>query len=136
MINTYKAFLELIDSLGINTNHYRTGWFHGLEGYLFVSWKLGGQYKDYDDELILVDPEVEPDFEDLDILLEAIIPEVYTFDVLSYKALCRAVVERGADTDYKGGGQVFEGTKKVNLRKLYNYFREKGWVGGKKLKEV
>lgn len=71
-----------------------------------------------------VDPDPEPDFEDLDKVLEAICPEI-TF--LQYKNLvkhCVTLVNETENGYY--GNYYYRSAKRVNLDDLATYLKEKG----------
>ena len=66
-----------------------------------TSWCLGGTKENYDGHVESIEPDVQPDFVELDMLLEQIYPNI-TF--LQYKKLFRELVkiEKEYESDYYG----------------------------------
>ena len=70
-----------------------------------------------------VDGETEPEFNDLDKILEELVP---TMAFLSYKRLLQEVVERDSRTESEYYGNYYtKGIKRVSISKLENYLKEK-----------
>ncbi len=102
--------------------------YHTYPSVLKTTWVTGGLtggscYGDSADQP--VDPEEEPEFEELDKVLEAICPNI-TF--LQYKKLVASVVSRDReDRDYCYYGNYYDKTtKSVDLNTLEQYLKEKG----------
>ena len=91
-----------------------------------VEWMIGGQGGGscYGGEHYSLDSEPEPEFEDLDILLEVFNP---TITYLQYKKLTREILGIGErrNNDYYGNYTVY-GVKKIYLDKLYSYLDSTG----------
>ena len=96
-----------------------------------VSWITGGLtggncYGDMADRSVEAD--VEPEFEELDRLLEALCPTITYFQ---YKRLARDVIERGTERDRHYFANYYEKAfKRAKLDVLENYIRNnKLWDG-------
>lgn len=95
-----------------------------------IYWCTGGQSGGscWGGEHYPVSGDPEPEFEDLDQILEAVCPGI---SFLQYKRLCQEVIEFEEDakghggSDYYGNYRTYS-AKKVNLRKLYDTLVEKG----------
>jgi hypothetical protein len=97
------------------------------DDYLYEQWVTGGQGGGScwgDDADRPVEPEPEPEFADLDAILETICPNI-TF--LQYKSVVASVVRRGDRSvrEYYGNYTDY-GVKTVRLGDLYEKLREKG----------
>jgi hypothetical protein len=97
-----------------------------IDDYLYEEWVTGGQdggscYGDTDRP---VDPEPEPEFADLDAVLENLCPKI-TF--LQYKSVVASVISMGDREvrEYYGNYTTY-GVKTVRLGALYEKLREKG----------
>lgn len=118
---TFEGFVALCTGiLGYRTLH---------KDQLQIVWTTGGQtggscWDTGDPVYHPVGGQPEPEFEDLDRLLEALIPDL-TF--MQYKRLRRELVQ--VDERYRNdyyGNYTNEATKTVELRQLYNYMLDKG----------
>ena len=104
--------------------------FKELDQFLIkIEWVIGGKTGGscYGSEHMEPrEPEPEPEFEDLDKILEVMHPEL-TF--LQYKRLSREVIQSDTynDGDYYGNDRIMA-RKQINLSKLYDYLVEKGWL--------
>lgn len=96
-----------------------------------IEWTIGGKTGGscYGTEERHYEPreaDPEPDFEDLDKILEDVRPEM---TYLQYKALVREVVTSTTrnDGDYYGNDDI-QAVRMVDLHSLYDYLSKKGWV--------
>lgn len=103
--NTMKTPIEITDCLRVS---WRSG---GIGG--GSCWDEG-ESRHYP---IIGDP--EPEFEDLDLLLEAICPDV---SFLNYKKLMKeSLMETGSETEYEYyGNSTTYSYKQIELKKLYD----------------
>ena len=128
---TYKEFMKVIGKLDLAHNPYFSG-FSSLHqnnknledgDYIGVDWCMGGSHGNcWDDHMESVSADPEPEFQDLDTILERFCPKI-TF--LQYKALCKKLIKR--DTTYESdyyGGDTSHGVKYIMLRELYGYLRD------------
>lgn len=97
---------------------------------LSVQWTTGGMtggscWMDGDeDPHYPVEAEKEPEFDDLDKIIEGICP---TITFIQYKNLVKAVVKEESYTDNEYYGNHYDRAKKsVNLHVLATYLQEKG----------
>ena len=97
---------------------------------LTVEWTTGGETggscwdEGDEDRHYAVESEKEPEFEDLDKILQSLCPQI-TF--LQYKALNKDVVQEKDWTDREYYGNYYDKrSKSINLHVLGNYLKEKG----------
>lgn len=119
---TYKQFLMLCKS----TDAYIKGK-DGKE-YVDITWDMGGQSggscwstPDNPSQFYARDGEPEPEFADLDIILEKLAPRV---SFLQYKGICRLVKRDSWRDDDWYGNYTLKGSKKIELNTLYNYLKD------------
>jgi hypothetical protein len=131
----YKQFLDALEPI-LDANYA----FDRAKGELEVRWRVDGEeggWYDFDpekDEMRDIYPDPEPDFEDLDKILEKLCPNITQ---LQAKALEKDVVEQGehdVDFEYYGNWSRYA-FKKVDLKKLYEYLVEKKLINGKEIKQ-
>lgn len=97
-----------------------------IDDKLQISWTTGGLTGGNcwgDSADTPVQPESEPDFYDLDKVLEALCPNI---SFLQYKKLCASVVElsnKSDSSDYYGN-VYYQSVKTVKLDKLKKYLEE------------
>ena len=125
----YEEFIKKIEKLGVyiisnepwgndkKSNNY----------YIYESWTAGGVmggscWSDSKADQP-VEPELEPELSELDIILEAICPSI---PFLTYKIMSSKIVKRETknEGDYYGNSTI-KGYKYVNLRELYDFLVEK-----------
>ena len=68
------------------------GYHNYREGYVYVTWDVGGERSNGYDEVFCIEPEDEPEFADMDMVLERVAPAI---TCLQYRSVRREVVERG-----------------------------------------
>jgi hypothetical protein len=139
-VSTYPEFLALLDANNISRDFpYRKRRRYYTndkpeepkpeEAQIQISWRTGGMsggscWGSEADQPVSAEP--EPEFEDLDKVLELIKPDL-TF--LQYKALTRALIQTDNHTESEYYGNYYENTYKfVNLKQLYDYFLDQGWL--------
>ena len=134
MTLSYAEFCNKIRDLDISIKEIGAQYLRGKKiktgvDTIGVSWETGGYrggscYGDKAERYTV--NEREPEFEDLDKILECFAPQV-TF--LQYKRLYQELVKEGNDceADYYGNSTDYH-TKSVNLKDLYGYLQEKSWV--------
>lgn len=92
---------------------------------LEIDWTTGGMTGGScwgDDANQAVEAEPEPEFSDLDKVLEVLCPNI---SFLQYKKLCAEVVERDSDTNHEYyGNYYYKGIKRVHLKKLKSFLEE------------
>jgi hypothetical protein len=97
-------------------------------GEIRIEWTVGGVTGGscWGTEHIPRNAEPEPEFKDLDKILEQLCPDI---SFLQYKRLCREVIEIGEDTrnDYYGNYRD-EAYKKVSLCRLWRVLSEQDLV--------
>jgi len=125
-----EAFIErCLDILGWDDY---TRKYYAKTGYkIAVEWTVGGQsggscWDDGEATHYAIDTEPEPEFDDLDKLLEQIFPAI---SYLQYKVLNRelVVVTEKHENDYYGNYTNYQ-RKTVDLGDLYDYLEKKGWL--------
>lgn len=125
---TYQEFLEKIETAGI----IRKDWNGNYPELITKDWTTGGRTGggwDRDNDESTYRPrkaEPEPDFEDLDKILELVYPRI---GFLEYKTLVKELVtvsEHEVD-DYYGNYEEYS-RKEIKLEELYNYVVNKGWI--------
>lgn len=125
---TYQEFLEKIETAGI----IRKDWNGNYPELITKDWTTGGRTgggwdRDNDEDTYSpIKGESEPDFEDLDKVLELVYPKI---GFLEYKALIKELVtvsEHEVD-DYYGNYEEYS-RKEIKLEELYNYVVNKGWI--------
>jgi hypothetical protein len=102
------------------------------EPFIGIQWTTGGTGGGScwdtgdEDHHYGIDSEPEPEFEDLDKILEHFYPGITH---LQYKKLCREVVENGHhfNNEYYGNSTNYE-HKLIRLRKLYDQMKAEGWL--------
>jgi hypothetical protein len=130
---SYEAFLEKVEEvLGYKPRPYCSGSYrskHGLneQPAIYISWSTGGQSGGScwgNSEHYAVEGEAQPDFDELDKILEAICPEI-TF--MKYKNLCREVIKDDSycSNDYYGNYTNYA-RKVVGMRNLYDAINSRG----------
>ncbi len=130
-----KEFRKKLKQLGIDVSDspYTPGDGQAIqEPALYVYWTIGGVAGGScwdtgdEDRHYPISGVPEPEFEELDKLLEALVPDI-TF--LQYKRLCKDCIERGESrsNDYYGNHTDYA-YKLVRLGVLYKYMKGLGWL--------
>lgn len=90
------------------------------------SWTLGGTWCAYDGRSGSVEAEKQPDFEELDHILENICPQI-TF--LQYKHIMKecVTIEEEWERDYYGGSTT-KAFYRCDLKQLYKYLKENNLI--------
>jgi hypothetical protein len=96
---------------------------------LSVRWVSGGQKGGScwgSEGLHDIEAEEEPEFEELDKVLEKVCPQI---SFLQYKRICSECIEKDSDCDneYYGNWTKYS-IKKVNLPKLFQTLKEKNFL--------
>lgn len=134
---TYQEFLEKVkDILGytaeekVDKTYGGYGWKQiAKRGYtLQLKWLIGGASGGscWGDEPSPTNGEPEPEFEELDKVLEALAPNI---SFLKYRKLGRElfVLNEHTETEYYGNYYEYA-TKSVSLEKLYNFLLEENLI--------
>ena len=131
----YQEFLAAVKSCGVYIDKalaptYRRNTVEG--DFIQVSWCTGGMsggscWDDgTEDHHYGVSSSPEPEFEDLDTIMEKLYPEI-TFMI--YKRMAQAIIKTTEYTDIEYYGNYYEYTVKyVDLTDLYEFLKEKGKV--------
>lgn len=135
VVESFEEFYALVKKLGLDICYPREYRRFGSakespktpeNAILEITWRTGGVtggscYGSVADVPVEGDP--EPDFTELDNLLEAICPQV-TF--LQYKRICSECIKTDSRTEneYYGNSNIY-GVKTVNLRQLYDVLCDK-----------
>lgn len=118
----FEAFLEELKKIDIypHTSRYVRHRVEETEPYLEVSWVTGGVgggncWGDVAD--LPVEPDEEPEFDSLDKIVEALVPNL---SFLQYKQLSQTCLERSTDSDGDYYGNVtYRARKTLYLQKLH-----------------
>jgi hypothetical protein len=112
---------EFMDTVNGAIGGWRT---YEPEDTLSVKWVTGGItggncWGDSAEYAVTAEP--EPEFRDLDVILEAVVPNI---SFVAYKKLVNELVETDSDTEYEWyGNYTHYAQKKVNLLDLYNQLK-------------
>lgn len=94
---------------------------------LGVSWSMGGTSGNcWDDHISKVSGDVEPDFKEIDIILNYYCPHI---SYMQYKMMHNKLLhkDQGGEGDYYGG-HITYGYKYVYLEELFDWLKEKGYI--------
>jgi len=128
----FEEFLKEIKKLGVSTESYIYMPDKIKEPHIGIQWTTGGTGGGScwdtgdEDHHYSISGEQEPEFEDLDKILEHFYPGITH---LQYKRLCREVVESGDhyQNEYYGNSTNYA-HKIVRLQKLYDQLKAEGWL--------
>lgn len=90
-----------------------------------VSWSLGGTSCGYDHKTE-VSGEIEPEFTEIDSILEYYCPSI---SYLKYRSLSNKLLHKEEESsgDYYGGSETY-GSKYIYLEELYEWLKEKNYI--------
>lgn len=122
---TPEEFLNIIRDLKLFTDRDKISLEHSLEAIWTIGGMSGGNCWG-DDPSYPVEGEMEPDLENLDLVIEKLCPEI-TF--LAYKRIISKIVKYDQDTDAEYYGNYRDmATKRVILSDLYEALKKEGLI--------
>lgn len=125
MIQDYEQFLlTLNNELNIAPWYdYRSS--HNTKDRIGVSWSLGGTSCGYDHKTE-VSGEIEPEFTEIDSILEYYCPDI---SYLQYRSMSNKLLNKEEESsgDYYGGSITY-GYKYIYLEELFEWLKEKNYI--------
>lgn len=125
MTQNYEKFLlTLKDELNITPwDDWRSS---NKKDRIGVSWSMGGTSCGYDSSTNVVSGEVEPEFTEIDSILEHYCPNI---SYLQYRSMSNKLLHKEEESsgDYYGGSITY-GYKYIYLEELFEWLKEKGYI--------
>lgn len=126
-VKNYEEFLSTLrEQLNITPWYdYRSG--YNTKDRIGVSWSMGGISGNcWDDHKSEISGEIEPEFTEIDSILEHYCPNI---SFIQYKSMSNKLLHRESDSqgDYYGGSETY-GYKYIYLEELFEWLKEKKYI--------